>query len=53
MSLFALKAITKSPINHIIVGVVPDVLLLILGLTLMMFFPRITLWLPRTMALNR
>jgi C4-dicarboxylate transporter, DctM subunit len=53
MNLFALKAITKAPINHIIIGVAPYVLLLILGLALVMFFPQIALWLPQTMALNR
>lgn len=49
MNLFAIKAITRAPIAEIIMGVVPYVLLLILGLALMMFFPAIALWLPGTM----
>lgn len=49
MNLFAIKAITRAPIAEIIMGVVPYVLLLILGLALVMFFPAIAMWLPGTM----
>jgi C4-dicarboxylate transporter DctM subunit len=49
IGLFALKAVTRAPIAEIIVGVAPYVLLLILGLALVMFFPAIALWLPGTM----
>ena len=49
MNLFALKAITRAPIRDIIVGVMPYVGLLILGLALVMLFPSIALWLPETM----
>ena len=49
MNLFAIKAITRVPIREIIVGVTPDVGLLILGLALVLLFPQIALWLPGTM----
>ncbi len=49
MNLFAIKAITRAPIAEIMMGVAPCVLLLILGLALVMFFPSIALWLPGTM----
>lgn len=49
MNLFAIKAITRAPIGEIIAGVTPYVLLLILGLALVLFFPAIALWLPGTM----
>jgi C4-dicarboxylate transporter DctM subunit len=50
MNLFAIKAITKAPISEIIVGILPYVVLLIVGLGLAMAFPQIALWLPSTMA---
>ena len=53
MNLFAIKAITRAPIIQIIIGVVPYVFMLILGLVLVMLFPHIALWLPQSMALNR
>lgn len=49
MNLFAIKAITRAPIDEIIAGVASYVALLILGLALVMFFPAIALWLPGTM----
>jgi C4-dicarboxylate transporter DctM subunit len=49
MNLFAIKAITRAPIGDIIIGVLPYVALLIIGLALVMFFPPIALWLPGTM----
>jgi len=49
MNLFAIKAITRAPIRDIIIGIVPYVGLLILGLALVLFFPQIALWLPGTM----
>jgi C4-dicarboxylate transporter DctM subunit len=49
MNLFALKAITRAPLADIIVGVAPYVVLLILGLAIVMFFPALALWLPGTM----
>jgi C4-dicarboxylate transporter DctM subunit len=50
MNLFAIKAITKAPIGEIIMGILPYVILLIVGLGLVMAFPQIALWLPSTMA---
>ena len=49
MNLFALKAITRAPLGEIIAGVVPYVVLLIVGLGLVMLLPSIALWLPGTM----
>jgi len=49
MNLFAIKAITRAPIGEIIMGVLPYVGLLIFGLTLVLLFPSIALWLPSTM----
>jgi C4-dicarboxylate transporter DctM subunit len=49
MNLFTIKAITQAPIGEIIRGVTPYVLLLILGLALVMAFPQLALFLPRTM----
>ena len=50
MNLFAIKGITKAPIGDIIAGILPYVVLLLIGLGLVMAFPDIALWLPGTMA---
>lgn len=50
MNLFAIKGITKAPIGEIIAGILPYVVLLLVGLGLVMAFPHIALWLPGTMA---
>ncbi|MBI3451486.1 MAG: TRAP transporter large permease [Rhodospirillales bacterium] len=50
MNLFAIKAITKAPIREIISGVMPYVVLLVIGLGLVIAFPGLALWLPSTMA---
>ncbi|MFD2262532.1 TRAP transporter large permease [Lacibacterium aquatile] len=50
MNLFTIKAITQAPISQIVRGVVPYAVLLVLSLGLVMAFPDIALWLPRTMA---
>ncbi|NYZ14052.1 TRAP transporter large permease [Azospirillum sp. RWY-5-1] len=50
MNLFTIKAITRAPMEQIIRGVMPYVLLLLLGLGLVMAFPGLALWLPGTMA---
>jgi C4-dicarboxylate transporter, DctM subunit len=52
MNLFAIKAITKAPIKEIIMGIVPYVFLLILGLVIVMMFPQLALWLPSTASLG-
>lgn len=49
MNLFTIKAITKAPIERIILGVVPYALILLVGLMLVLAFPQIALWLPSTM----
>ncbi|MDI6745779.1 MAG: TRAP transporter large permease [Rhodocyclaceae bacterium] len=49
MNLFTIKAISGAPLSEIIAGVLPYVLLLILGLAIVLFFPQIALWLPGTM----
>jgi len=49
MNLFTIKAITKAPMGEIVRGSAPFVLLLVFGLGLVMFLPKIALWLPGTM----
>lgn len=49
MNLFTIRAITRAPMVDIILGSLPYVLLLILGLGLVMAWPQIALWLPGTM----
>jgi C4-dicarboxylate transporter DctM subunit len=49
MNLFTIKAITQAPIGEIIRGILPYVLLLVLGLALVMIFPGLALFLPRNM----
>jgi C4-dicarboxylate transporter DctM subunit len=48
MNLFTIKAITKAPIGEIIRGIAPYVVLLIVGLGIVMAFPELSLWLPRS-----
>lgn len=50
MNLFAIKAIAKVPLGEIIAGILPYVMLMVLGLGLVMAFPSLALWLPGTMA---
>ena len=49
MNLFAIKAIARAPLGEVIAGVLPYMLLLVLGLALVMAFPQLALWLPGTM----
>jgi C4-dicarboxylate transporter DctM subunit len=49
MNLFTIKAIAKAPIERIIAGVLPYAAILLVGLGLVLAFPGIALWLPRTM----
>jgi len=46
MNLFTIKAVTRAPMGQIIVGSLPYVLLLILGMAIVMLWPQIALWLP-------
>jgi len=48
MNLFTIKAISKAPIGEIIRGIAPYVVLLIMGLAIVMAWPDLALWLPRT-----
>lgn len=50
LNLFTIKAITKAPLSEIILGTLPYVVMLIVAVALVMAFPDIALWLPRTMA---
>jgi C4-dicarboxylate transporter DctM subunit len=49
MNLFTIRAISNAPLGDIIAGSTPYVLLLIVGLSLVMAWPQIALWLPGTM----
>ena len=49
MNLFAIKGITGAPIGEVIAGILPYVVLLLIGLALVLVFPAIALWLPGTM----
>jgi len=48
MNLFTIKAISKAPIGEIIRGISPYVVLLIVGLGIVMAWPGLALWLPRS-----
>ncbi|WP_437880885.1 TRAP transporter large permease [Pseudomonas sp. LRF_L74] len=50
MNLFTIKAVTHAPIGQIIQGALPFVLLMIIGMTLVILFPQLALWLPGTMV---
>ena len=49
MNLFTIKGITRAPMSEIVRGVMPYVLMLLLGLALVMAVPQIAMWLPGTM----
>jgi C4-dicarboxylate transporter DctM subunit len=49
MNLFTIKAIARAPIGEVIRGAAPFVVLLIIALLIVLVFPEIALWLPRTM----
>ncbi|MGH6946904.1 MAG: TRAP transporter large permease [Kiloniellales bacterium] len=53
MNLFVIKGITQAPMSEIVMGVLPYVLLLILGLLLVLVWPDLALWLPASMAYGR
>ncbi len=53
MNLFVIKSIAEAPMSRVIAGVLPHVLLIILGLAVLMAFPQLALWLPQSMALGR
>lgn len=52
MNLFTIKAITGSTLAPIIRGALPYVALMLVVLALILWWPDLALWLPRTMAQN-
>ena len=50
MNLFAIKGIAKAPMEDVIYGILPYVLLMFLGLLIVLIFPQLALWLPATMG---
>jgi C4-dicarboxylate transporter DctM subunit len=53
MNLIAIKSITKAPLSEIDRAALPYIGLLTLGIAIIIAFPDIALWLPRTMAYGR
>jgi C4-dicarboxylate transporter, DctM subunit len=49
MNLFAIKAISQSTMSEIVIGILPYVAVLLVGLGLVLAFPGLALWLPSTM----
>ncbi|MEO8249557.1 MAG: TRAP transporter large permease subunit [Burkholderiales bacterium] len=49
MNLFTIMVTSRAPMGYIIRGSLLYVLLLTVGMALVMFWPRIALWLPSTM----
>ena len=47
MNLFVIKAISNAPLAEVIRGIVPYVVLLVIGLFVVWLFPELSLWLPR------
>ena len=50
MNLFVIKGIAKAPMEDVIYGILPYVLLMFLGLVIVLIFPQLALWLPATMG---
>jgi C4-dicarboxylate transporter DctM subunit len=48
MNLFVIKGITDAPLAEVIRGVFPYVVLMMIGLILVLIFPGLATWLPRT-----
>lgn len=53
MNLFVIKGVTGDSLRPIVRGVLPYVILMLLGLFLVLAIPDLALWLPSTMALGR
>lgn len=47
MNLFVIKGIAKAPLSEVIRGALPYVLLMLIGLTAVLLFEPLALWLPR------
>ena len=52
LNLFTIQGITKAPLAEIIRGVLPFIILMIIGLIAVILFPQLSLWLPGTMGLS-
>jgi C4-dicarboxylate transporter DctM subunit len=53
MNLFVIKGITKAPLDQIIRGILPYVLLMLLGLLIVLIFPQLATWLPNIAGFGR
>lgn len=50
LNLFVIRGVTKIPLSRIAIGTIPFLLLMVLTLILIYFFPQVALWLPKTMV---
>ncbi|MCW5752168.1 MAG: TRAP transporter large permease subunit, partial [Alphaproteobacteria bacterium] len=53
MNLFVIKGVTGDSLRPIVRGVLPYVILMLLGMFMVLAIPELALWLPSTMALGR
>jgi C4-dicarboxylate transporter DctM subunit len=53
LNIFVIQGIAKASMSDVVRGVFPFMLLLVVGLLLMWFFPQLVLYLPGTMGLGR
>ncbi len=53
MNLFVIKGIANAPMNEIIHGILPYVVLMLAGLFLVLLFPQTALWLPEIAGFGR
>ncbi len=53
MNLFVIKGITQAPLDQIIRGILPYVLLMMLGLLIVLIFPQTAIWLPDVAGFGR
>src|SRR5690606_21382412 len=49
LNLFTIKSITRAPLGEIIMGTLPYIAILMIGLGILLAWPDIALWLPATM----
>jgi C4-dicarboxylate transporter DctM subunit len=53
MNLFVIKGITRAPLDEIVRGILPYVLLMLLGLVLVLALPELATWLPEIAGFGR
>ena len=53
MNLFVIKGIANAPMNEIIRGILPYVVLMMAGLLLVLLFPQTAIWLPEIAGFGR